>query len=106
MRATRAAPSATLLTLSMLLIAGCGGSSQPGFRDPDRLATGVRRALEQGLMTSEPRQGSTHAATHVEHLSCEHAARDRYVCRGVLGNGSKLDVDVLVSADGKTFRLR
>ena len=105
-RASRAAPSATLLTLSMLLIAGCGGSSEPGFRDPGRLATGVRRSVEQRLMTSEPRQGSARTATHVARLSCDHVEGDHYVCRGVLGNGSKVSVGVVVSGDGKSFRIR
>jgi hypothetical protein len=104
--ASRAAPTATLLTLSMLLVAGCGGSSPPGFRDPDRLAAAVRREVEQRLMTREPRQGSTRTATHVERLDCEHVAGDRYVCHGVFGNGSKADFGVVVSEDGKTFRLR
>jgi hypothetical protein len=90
----------------MLLIAGCGGSSQPGFRDPGRLAVGVRRAVEQRLMTRQPRQGSARTATHLQRLRCDHVAGDRYVCRGVLGNGAELDVDVLVSADGKSFQLR
>ena len=90
----------------MLLLAGCGGSSQPGFRDPDRLAVGVRRSVEQRLMTRAPRADSSHAATHLERLRCEHVAGARYVCRGVLGDGSTLHVDVLVSADGKRFRLR
>jgi hypothetical protein len=104
--ASRIAARATLLTLSMLLLAGCGGSSQPGFRDPERLAVGVRRSMEQQLMTRAPRQNSTHTATHLERVRCEHVAGDRYVCRGVFGNGSKLDVDVVVSADGKRFRIR
>jgi hypothetical protein len=90
----------------MLLIAGCGGSSEPGFRDPQRLAAGVRRSVEQRLMTSEPRQGTAETATHLERLSCRHVGGDRYVCRGVLGNGAALAVDVLVSDDGKSFRLR
>lgn len=104
--ASRIAPRAALLTLSMLLLAGCGGSSEPGFRDPERLAVGVRRNVEQQLMTRAPRQKSTHTATHLERVRCEHVAGDRYVCRGVLGDGSKLDVDVVVSADGKRFRIR
>jgi len=104
--ASRIAARATLLTLSMLLLAGCGGSSEPGFRDPERLAVGVRRSVEQQLMTGAPRQDSSHTATHLERVRCEHVAGDRYVCRGVLGDGSKLDVDVVVSADGKRFRIR
>ena len=104
--ASRIAARATLLTVSMLLLAGCGGSSQPGFRDPERLAVGVRRSVEQRLMTQAPRQGSSRTATHLERVRCEHVAGDRYVCRGVLGDGSKLDVDVFVSADGKRFRIR
>jgi hypothetical protein len=90
----------------MVLVAGCGGSGQPGFRDPGRLASAVRRSLEQRLMTSEPRQESARTATHVARLGCDHVAGNRYVCRGVLGNGTKLDVDVVVSKDGKSFRIR
>jgi hypothetical protein len=105
-RASRIAARATLLTLSMLLVTGCGGSSQPGFRDPDRLAVGVRRSVEQRLMTQGPRQGSTHTATHLERVQCEHVTGNRYVCTGVLGDGSKLSVDVVVSGDGTSFRLR
>jgi hypothetical protein len=104
--ASRVAPTATLLTFTMLLAAGCGGSSQPGFRDPERLATAVRRSVEQRLMTQEPRQGSTHAATHLERVRCEHVVGDRYVCRGVFGDGFKVDLDVVVSENGKEFRLR
>jgi 2-polyprenyl-6-methoxyphenol hydroxylase-like FAD-dependent oxidoreductase len=105
--ASRIAARATLpLTLSMLLLAGCGGSSQPGFRDPERLAVGVRRSVEQRLMRQAPRQDSAHTATHLERVRCEHVAGDRYVCRGVRGDGSKLHVDVVVSADGRRFRIR
>jgi hypothetical protein len=103
--ASRIAQIATLLTVSMLLVAGCGGSSQPGFRDPDRLAAGVRRVLEQRLMTQAPRQGSAQSATHVKRIDCRHVDGDRYVCSGVLGNGTPLDVDAVVTADGKDFRL-
>jgi hypothetical protein len=103
--ASRIAATATLLTVSMLLVAGCGGSRQPGFRDPDRLAGAVRRMLEQGLMTRAPRQPSAQAATHVRQLRCAHVEGDRYACDGTLGDGSKLDVDVVVSSDGKTFRV-
>ena len=104
--ASRIPARATLLTFSMLLVAGCGGSSEPGFRDPDRLAAGVRRALEQRLMTQAPRQGSARSATHIERIDCHHVAGDRYACSGVLGNGTTLDVDVVVSRDGSGFRLR
>jgi hypothetical protein len=104
--ASRIAQVATLLTASMLLIAGCGGSPQPGFRDPDRLAVGVRRLVEQRLMTQGPRQGSAHSATHVERIRCRHVAGDRYACSGVFGSGAPLDVEVLVTPDGKGFRLR
>jgi hypothetical protein len=104
--ASRSVARATLLTLSMLLVAGCGGSSQPGFRDPERLAVGVRRVVEQRLMTQAPRQRSTHTATHLERVDCEHVQGDRYACTGVFGNGVKVNVDVVVSADGKHFRLR
>jgi hypothetical protein len=91
----------------MLLVAGCGGgSSQPGFRDPDRLADAVRREVEQRLMTQAPRQGSARSATHIERIRCEHVDGNRYVCRGVLGNGVKLDLDVVVSRDGRDFHLR
>jgi hypothetical protein len=103
--ASRIALVATLLTVSMLLVAGCGGSSQPGFRDPDRLATGVRRVLEQRLMAQAPRQSSAQSATHVRRLRCRHVDGDRYACSGVLGNGARLDVDVVVTPDGKDFRL-
>jgi hypothetical protein len=90
----------------MLLVAGCGGSSQPGFRDPERLATAVRRSVEQRLMRQEPRQGSAHTGTHLERVQCEHVVGDRYVCRGVFGDGSKVAIEVVVSEDGKEFRLR
>jgi hypothetical protein len=103
--ASRIAARATLLTASMLAVAGCGGSSQPGFRDPERLATGVRRVVEQRLMTQAPRQGSARSATHVERIRCRHVAGDRYACSGAFGNGAPLDVDVVVSPDGKDFRL-
>ena len=105
-RASRSVARATLLTLSMLLVAGCGGSSEPGFRDPERLADGVRRAVEQRLMTQGPRQGSTHTATHLERVSCKHVAGNDYVCSGVFGNGAPLHVDVVVTRDGRDFRLR
>jgi hypothetical protein len=104
-RASRIAARATLLTVSMLLVSGCDGSSEPGFRDPDRLAVGVRRIVEQRLMTQGPRQGSAHTATHLERIRCEHVTGHRYVCTGILGNGSRLDVEVVVSADGRSFRL-
>jgi hypothetical protein len=104
--ASRIAARATLLTVSMLLVAGCGGSSQPGFRDPERLAVGVRRSVEQHLMTAAPREGSTHTATHLEQVRCEHVSGNSYVCSGVFGDGSKLNVEVVVSRDGKDFRLR
>jgi hypothetical protein len=102
----RLAASATLLTLSMVLVSGCGGSSQSGFRDPERLAAGVRRSVEQRLMKEGPRQGSTHTATHLESVQCEQSVGDRYICRGVFGDGSKLHIDVVVSEDGKRFQLR
>jgi hypothetical protein len=105
-RASRSVARATLLTLSMLLVAGCGGSSEPGYRDPERLADGVRRAVEQRLMTQGPRQGSTHTATHLERVRCEHVAGDDYVCSGVFGNGAPLHVDVVVTRDGRDFRIR
>jgi hypothetical protein len=104
--ASRIAARATLLTVSMLLVAGCGGASEPGYRDPDRLAVGVRRSVEQRLMTGAPREGSAHTATHLERVRCEHVAGNSFVCSGVLGDGSKLSVDVFVSSDGKNFRLR
>jgi hypothetical protein len=90
----------------MLLVAGCGGSSEPGFRDPDRLADGVRRTVEQRLMTQGPRQRSTGTATHLERISCRHVAGNDYVCSGVFGNGAPLHVDVIVTRDGRGFRLR
>jgi hypothetical protein len=90
----------------MLLVTGCGGSSQPGFRDPDRLAVGVRRSVEQRLMTQAPRQGSAHTATHLERVHCKHVAGNRYVCSGDFGDGSKLNVDVVVTRDGESFRIR
>jgi hypothetical protein len=104
--ASRIAQRATLLTVSMVLVAGCGGSAQPGFRDPDRLAVGVRRAVEQRLMTQGPRQGSAYSATHVQRVRCRHVGGDRYACSGVFGNGAPLDVEVVVTPDGKGFRLR
>jgi hypothetical protein len=57
-------------------------------------------------MTQAPRQGSAHTATHLERVHCEHVAGNRYACSGFFGDGSKLNVDVIVTADGKGFRLR
>jgi hypothetical protein len=55
-------------------------------------------------MTQAPRQGSAQSPTHVKRIRCRHVAGDRYGCKVVLGNGFDLDVDVVVSRDGKTFR--
>ena len=103
--ASRIAARAALLTASMLLVGGCGGSSRPSFRDPGRLALAVRRSLEQGLMTQEPREPSARTPTHVARLRCRHLSGDRYACTGVRGDGSKLSLDIVVSGDGTSFRL-
>jgi hypothetical protein len=89
----------------MLLLGACGGSSEPGYRDPQRLAAAVRTIEEQRLMTQAPRQGSAQSPTHVTRIRCRHVSGDRYACHAVLGDGTELDVVARVTRDGRRFTL-
>src|SRR2546423_7762697 len=55
-----------LLTVAMVLPAGCGGSGRAaGYLDRGRLEDAVRLRIEPGLMTSSPRQPGAGAPTHL-----------------------------------------
>jgi hypothetical protein len=103
--AARIAATAALLISAMLLLAACGGGRPAGYRDPHRLEVGVRRLVEQRLMTSQPREGNASSPTHVRTIRCARARGSRYACHAVLGDGTTLDVVAIVARDGRTFRL-
>jgi hypothetical protein len=83
--------------VALLLLAGCGGGSQ---RAP-RVEQAVKRRLERGLMTSQPRteQGSR-SATHVRRIRCAKAAADEFSCEVTFGDGSHRRVMAHERSDG------
>ena len=87
-----------------LVLAACGGGSEPGLRDPSRLEPAVRSRLEQRLMRANPREGSTATATHVDSVDCRHERADRYRCDVAFGDGTHGDFLVLVGPSGRRFR--
>jgi hypothetical protein len=87
-----------------LVAAGCGSGSEPGLRDPGRLAPAVRSKLEQRLMRASPREGSASSATHIARVECTHERGDRYRCAVEFGDGSRGDFAVLVDPRGRSFR--
>jgi hypothetical protein len=89
-----------------MLLPACGGGAQPGYRDVRRLEPAVRRVLEQRLMTSAPRQSGSRTPTHIQRVRCGDRRGGAFRCVALLGNGSRLAVRVLVSADGKRFAVR
>jgi hypothetical protein len=88
----------------MVLAAGCGGSRRAaGFLDRERLEGAVRLRVEQGLMTSSPRQRGARSPTHVRQVDCEPSGDRRFRCTAVLATGARTSWSVLVAADGRTF---
>jgi hypothetical protein len=105
-RAPRIAATMLRLTPLMLplVLAACGGGSEPGLRDPSRLAPAVRARLEQRLMEANPREGSAASKTHVTSVDCSHEDGPRYRCSAEFGDGTHGDFLVLVGPDGRRFR--
>src|SRR4051794_35194976 len=99
-----AAASTVVLTLAMVLAAGCGGSEpRAGFVDPERLERAVLRDAEQRLMTSNPREPGAGSATHVREVACRSSGARRFRCTIRLARGRALVWLVRVSAEGRSF---
>ena len=86
-----------------LAFAGCASSEQ-GFRDTTRLEKAVKGRLEQRLMESNPREGTSASATHVKDVDCSRESVVRYRCDVSFGDGKRESYLVLVSSNGKGFR--
>jgi hypothetical protein len=84
-------------------LAGCGGGSAPGLRDPARLEAAVRSQLEQRLMGANPRQESAQSRTHIQSVDCRLERRLRYRCDVEFGDGTTGEFPVVVTRDGKRF---
>ena len=90
-----------MLPIVALLLAGCGGGSQPTAKRIPRVERAVKSKLELRLMTSQPRteQGSR-PATHVRRIRCAKTSASRFSCEVTFGNGSHRRVTAHERSDG------
>jgi hypothetical protein len=84
-----------------LLLTGCGGGSRPSATRVPQVERAVKSALEQRLMTSQPRteQGSR-SSTHVRHVRCAEVNGNEFTCEVTFGDGSTRQVRARERSDG------
>lgn len=90
-----------LLAVVVLLLAGCGGGSGSATRTSS-VEQAVKRELERGMMTSQPRteQGSR-PVTHVRRIHCSTTSGTAFTCSVTLGNGAHRQVTARERSDGE-----
>ena len=91
-----------LLAVVVLLPAGCGGGSGSPATRTSSVEQAVKRQLERGLMTSQPRtdQGSS-PVTHVRQIHCSTTSGRAFSCEVTLGNGAHRRVTARERSDGE-----
>jgi hypothetical protein len=84
-----------------LLLAGCGGASQPAATRVPRVERAVKSTLERNLMTSQPRtEEGSRSSTHVRSVRCEKSSAGRFSCLVTFGDGSSRQVTARERPDG------
>lgn len=87
------------VAIPVLLLAGCGGSSQTATTRIPQIEQEVTRVLERGLMTSQPR--TQEGSTHVRRVHCATRTANTFSCEVTLRDGSRRRVTARERRDGE-----
>jgi hypothetical protein len=93
--------TATLTALAAtVLLAGCGGGGDEGYKDPARLAARLK-ATAQRTMDKKP---DVYDHARVTAAKCVTTETDRVLkCSGEISTGDRWTMTVTVSEDGKSY---
>jgi hypothetical protein len=90
----------TIAIAATVLLAGCGGSGDAGYKDPATLAARLKTTAQQ-RMDKDP---SMYGHARVTATKCVPTETSRVLkCAGEISTGERWTVTVTVSDDGKSY---